>query len=266
MYLGHSEDEDLKRKHTDALANLRVTHTPAAIKERLDSGPRHSYLRDFIYGAIDGTVTTFAIVSAVAGAGLSIGVVIILGIANLVADGFSMAVSNFLGTRAEEQLRQRARRTEEYHIGAFPEGEREEILQIFAAKGFAGKNLEKIVDLITSNMDHWVDTMLIEELGLRSGGPPAWRAACTTFIAFTLVGIFPLASFLVNAITPGRLADPFFWSALLTGMAFFAVGALKSRFVDQRWYVAGLETLLVGGAAATLAYFAGSLLKGVTGA
>src|SRR5687768_3991101 len=90
----------------DALARQ---HTPAAVRERLDGGPPGSYLRDFVYGAVDGTITTFAVVAGVAGAGLSVGVVIVLGLANLVADGFSMAVGNFLGTKAERERRDRAR-------------------------------------------------------------------------------------------------------------------------------------------------------------
>ena len=62
----------------DVRAALRAEHTPSAVQARLKAGPRHSYLRDFVYGSIDGTVTTFAIVSGVAGAGLSNGVVIVL--------------------------------------------------------------------------------------------------------------------------------------------------------------------------------------------
>ena len=238
-------------------------HTPAAVRLRLGAAPSHSYLRDFVYGAVDGTVTTFAVVSGVAGARLPARVVLVLGLANVVADGFSMAVGNFLATRAERQLVERARRMEERHVDDVPLGEREEVRQIYAGKGFAGDDLERAVDVITADRDRWVTTMLREELGLAADVPSALRAALTTFAAFVASGIVPLVAFIYAIALADQRIDPFLWSAAMTAAVFFGIGVIKGRFVDQPWYRGGAEVLLIGGGAALLAYGLGSLLKDV---
>jgi vacuolar iron transporter family protein len=148
------------------------------------------YLRDFVYGA----VTAFAVVAGATGADLSDRVVVILGVANLNADGFSMGVSNFLGARAEGQQRDRARRREVRHV---------------------------------------------------------------------VVGAVPLAVFIYDLLPFGGVRDPFAWSAGLTAVAFVTVGAFKARIVGRPWWRSGLETLLIGGAAASLAYVTGVLLEGI---
>lgn len=244
----------------ETAAHLRVSHTPEAIRARLQTPPAPSYLRDFVYGAIDGAVTTFAVVSGVAGAGLSPDVVLILGIANLMGDGFSMAAGNYLGTRADEQVRARARATEMRHIQRFPEGEREEIRQIFAAQGFEGDQLERAVQVITSDRGRWIDMMLKEEYGLAGSSRAPMRAAVVTFAAFVLIGVIPLLPFLASFAMSGPVDASYAVSAGLTALAFFVVGAAKARFVDVRWWWAGLETLAIGGGAAGLAYLFGSVL------
>lgn len=244
-------------------AGLPEAHTPSAVRLRLAAPASHSYLRDFVYGAVDGTVTTFAVVSGVAGARLPARVVLVLGIANVVADGFSMAVGNYLATRAERQLAERARRTEERHVEDVPDGEREEVRQIYASKGFAGDDLERVVEVITADRDRWVDTMLREELGLAKVGPGAWRAALTTFAAFLTAGLVPLLPFLYALVLTGRQMSPFAWSAALTAVVFFTIGAVKGRMVDQPWHRGGLEVLGVGGGAAAIAYVLGLLLKDI---
>jgi vacuolar iron transporter family protein len=249
--------------HDPTFSELKEQHTAEAIQNRLGTRPKGSYLRDFIYGGVDGVITTFAVVSGVAGAGLASGIVVVLGAANLIADGFSMAVSNYLGTRAESELIERARRIEGKHIDAYPEGEREEIRQIFAAKGFAKSDLDQIVSVVTSDRSRWIDTMIQDEYGLRLEGKSPSRAAAVTFLAFVSLGVLPLAAFLPDVLVSGINFEPYLPSTLLTAVSLFFVGAVKARFLSTKWYQAGAETLIIGGAAAGLAYVVGVLLAGL---
>ncbi len=244
------------------LSELKAQHTPEKIRKQLEEGPRTSYLKDVVFGAVDGTVTTFAVVSGVAGAGLSEGVVVILGLANLFADAFSMAVGDFLGTNAERQRLDRERRAEEHHIAVYPEGEREEVRQIFRMKGFEGDDLERAVEIITSDVERWVDTMLREQHGHEGARANPWIAGILTFAAFAVAGSIPLIPFLLR-FAGIDVEHPYAQSLCLTAMAFLVIGAAKGKRVGQRTLVAALETLAIGGAAAALAYGVGYLLQGV---
>jgi vacuolar iron transporter family protein len=234
---------------------LEHGHTLDAIRERLSAGPRHNYLRDIIYGGIDGSVTTFAVVAGVVGAELSHSVILIMGFANLAADGFSMAASNFLGTRAEREDFEHLESVERRHIEVVPEGEREEVRQIFRAKGFEGEELERAVRLITADRSRWVRTMLTEEYGLPVEIRSPWRAAVSTFAAFCLCGLVPLLPYVFGA------RESFWLSTTLTGGVFFTIGSVKSRWSTASWWRSGLSTLAVGGLAAALAYAVGLLLR-----
>lgn len=245
------------------LGKLWAEHLPEAVKERLSRNRRHGYLGDAVLGGIDGCVTTFAVVAGAVGAGFSATVVIVLGFANLIADGFSMAASNYLSAKAQRGEVDKARRMENRHIDQIPDGEREEVRQIFARKGFNGEILDEIVRVITSDRDLWVDTMLVEELGLQINGRNPWRAGLATFGAFAIVGLIPLLPFLA----PGAMGagDRFAASAIMTGVAFAGVGLAKGVALDRPLARSTAETLLIGAAAAVLAYGAGSVLKPVLG-
>jgi VIT1/CCC1 family predicted Fe2+/Mn2+ transporter len=203
-------------------------------------------------------VTTFAVVAGVAGADLGRKEAIILGMANLLADGFSMAVGNYLSTKADQQVVERVRAIEEKHIDEHPEGEREEIRQIFAAKGFEGEVLERVVDTITHNRKQWIDTMLTDGFGLRLDSPRPVRAAMSTFIAFVLAGAVPLLPFIFSGLLPHD--QIFSISTTVTMITFFSIGVMKGHVVHRSKFFSGLETLVIGALAAALAYGVGAWL------
>jgi VIT1/CCC1 family predicted Fe2+/Mn2+ transporter len=236
---------------------LEHSHAPDAIAERLAAGPRVNYLRDWVYGGIDGAITTFAIVAGVVGAELSASIVLILGAANLLADGFSMAAANYTGTKAEIEDYQRIKLIEKNHVDVDPEGEREEIRQIFAAKGLEGGALDAVVDAVTSDSDLWIDMMMSEEHGLGGIHRSPVRAGVTTFIAFFICGSVPLAPFLLG------LGGSAWFATFLTAIVFFIIGALKSRWSTRSWLYSGFETLVIGLVAAGLAWLIGWLLRGL---
>jgi len=248
------------RMKKDRHEQLLREHHPDAIKDRLSRSPVSQNVSDAVLGGIDGCVTTFAVVSGAVGAGFSASVALILGFANLLADGFSMAVSNFESIKAQQDFAESLRRTEREHIERVPDGEREEIRQIFRKKGFAGEVLEQIVDTISNDRALWIETMLMEEHGIQKGGQTPWKSALTTFSAFLLVGVAPLIPFLV----PGLERQPqFIASACLAGLMFFAIGTMKSLVFAKPVIRSGLTTLLTGGAAAGLAFLTGYVLREV---
>lgn len=234
---------------------LEHSHTPEAIHARLSDAPRNNYVRDWIYGGIDGAVTIFAVVAGVVGADLPARVVLVLGLANLLADGFAMGASNYSGTKAEHDDYHRLLAIERKHIALEPDGEREEIRQIYAAKGFGDDELERIVSVVTADETQWVQTMAVEEYGLSpSPKSPLW-AALSTFTAFLLCGLIPLVCYLTTS--------SFTICAGATGITFFAIGAVKSRWALSGWLRSGIETFLIGMSAAALAYAVGFGLKSV---
>ena len=232
---------------------LEHSHRREDIAKRLAEDPPVNYLRDWIYGGIDGTITTFAIVAGVVGADLLARVVLILGLANLIADGFAMGAGNYSGTKADSDFYKRQLAVERKHIALAPSGEREEIRQIFGRKGFSGTDLERIVDVITSDEDRWVRTMAVEEYGLSPAAKSPVLAALSTSAAFVLCGLAPLFSYLV--------AYSFGMCVVATGLVFFVIGALKSRWSPLGWMRSGLETLLIGMSAAGISFAIGYVLK-----
>jgi len=163
------------------------------------------YLKEFVYGGMDGCVTTFAVVAGATGADLNPGIIIVLGVANLIADGFSMSVGNYLSVKSE-----------------------------------------------LSRM---------ENRAYRENVKPPVRTAGATFASFLLMGFIPLAAYVLTSVHALETRHLFPASCILTALAFFFIGFFRS-YVTKTSIIKGIvETLLLGGIAAVLAYFAGDLLE-----
>jgi VIT1/CCC1 family predicted Fe2+/Mn2+ transporter len=170
------------------------------------------YLGQFVYGAIDGSVTTFAVVAGAAGANLSSTVIIILGFANLIADGFSMGASAYLAAKSERDLK------------------------------------------VSKDESH-------------DGGETPLGDGIATFVAFVLIGFIPVLAYVVDAILSLGIDKNslFAVSAFLTGATFISIGVLKGQTTKTNQLKSGIETLMLGGVAAVVAFLLGNVLAKALG-
>ncbi len=220
------------------------------------------YLGEFVYGGIDGSVTTFAVVAGATGASLPSSVVIILGFANLIADGFAMSVGSYLSTKSEKENYDKHKKIEYWEVENIPDKERQEIREIYQAKGFEGELLEQVVDKITEDKDRWVDVMMKEELNMILESKSPIAMAAVTFVSFVLVGFIPLLIYVIDYF--GAIEANLFWiSSLLTSLGFVGIGWLKSVVNHSHIGKSILETLFLGAIAAALAYYVGDVLEGL---
>lgn len=213
---------------------------------------------DFIYGSIDGAVTTFAIVAGVMGASLPSVIILILGFANLFADGFSMAAANYQASKARNEFVEMKRKQEEWEIDNLEEQEIEEIRDIYRKKGFKDQLLEDVVRIITSRRKVWIDTMMKEELGLIEDEKNPIHSSVSTFVGFNLIGLIPLIPFMVFMILGIELnSEAFMYSIVSVVVAFLLVGMIKGKIVKKSMLHSGINTLIIGGIAAIVEYLVG---------
>jgi VIT1/CCC1 family predicted Fe2+/Mn2+ transporter len=242
-------------------------HSRQAILEARErhGGASHQYIGDAVYGGLDGIVTTFAVVSGVAGASLGSGIVLILGLANLFADGLSMATGAYLSSKSEREYYEREREREEWEIEHFPDGERTEMVEIYKEKGYSAEDARTLIDIHSQDKDLWLEEMMVQELGMLPDERKPILSALTTLGAFVIAGSVPLLIYLFGLVVtiPPELAFPI--TIGLSGLAMFGLGAAKVFITERDWLRSGLEMLVVGGLAAGVAYVVGYLLRGLGG-
>ncbi len=251
------------------VAASAALHDPARIAQIVAEDTRRgtsslgAYLGSMVYGALDGIITTFAVVSGVAGADLGSNVILILGIGNLLADGFSMGTGDYLSTKSEREYYDREARRQRWEIESFPEGQRAELRALYVQHGYDEADAARMTELQTRDTDRWVNAMMIAEIGMLKEEHNPFFNALATFLSFVVAGSLPLLVYLVGLVTPIHAVTAFRTSVLLSALALFTVGAAKVYVTRLNPVRSGLEMLLVGGFAAAVAYVIGDLLQNV---
>jgi vacuolar iron transporter family protein len=223
-----------------------------------------NYLREFVYGGIDGCVTTFAVVAGAVGAGFDNDVIIVLGFANLFADGFSMSVGAYLSAKTAKDNIQKHRLLINQQIESLPEINRAKVQAIYKAKGFDGDLLEQIVETITANKATLANVMMKEELEMIEEIKSPLLIGWITFASFLLIGFIPMTIYVWDHVLP-MTGSLFVWSSVLTAAGFIVIGILKTYVTNTRLWKGVSETLLLGMIAALVAYFIGKFLEGFVG-
>jgi len=217
-----------------------------------------SNIREIIFGAEDGFVSTLGLVLGMAGATNDSRVVIIAGAVYVVAEAFSMAAGTYLSSKAEKEFYLSQLHMERREIKELPDVERAEVRDMYKSKGFRGRLLNGIVSRLTSNKELWLKVMMEEELHVFPSRINPIKDSAAMFMASLFTGMVPVLPFLVLPTAVGAIG-----SIIVTLIALFLTGAFKGIYVKENWTRSGLEMLLVGALAAGIGYSVGLITAGL---
>lgn len=243
--------------------------SPDPVAGHIASGRRRVELlgeiREVVFGAQDGLVSTLAVVVTVAAATDDRTLVLIAGLASAVAGVFSMAAGEFLGSRSRAQIMAAELEDERREVAERPDEAEAELVALFREDGVDEHDARHLAATLRRHPEAMLSTMAAKELGLVAVGAGAvadapGRGAAIMGAAFALGGAVPLLPFLVTGGLPALVA-----AALLTGLALFALGAVKSRWTGRGRLRAGLEVLSLAVLAGAAGYLLGSVLPTLLG-
>jgi len=237
----------------------------AAIHMQREHNEQHNdaaghYIKSIVFGGLDGIITTFAIVSGVAGANLSTEVMLVLGFANLLADAISMGFGDYLSSQAEIDFGIGERKREEWEMENFEEGELQEMIDIYTDKGFSSEDANLILKTMIKNRSFFLDHMMVQELGIlpvQDGSSPAKNGVVTT-LSFIIFGSMPLFAFLLLQLFDLPFDVEFTVACVLTIVTLLILGIVKSRLVvGDSPLLSALKVSVNGVVAAGAAYLIG---------
>lgn len=253
--------EVIEKKEKSLSYDFDSITNESSLKNRI-TNKFQKYLAEFVYGGIDGSVTTFAVVAGAVGAELGSAVIIILGFANLVADGFSMAVGAYLSAKSDHEKFHLSESQEIQKYSNNSEHEEDLIREIYSKKGFKGDLLDKVTEATLNDKNLYVDFKLKEFHEILHPDISSFKIGLATFLSFFIIGLIPLSNYLYEFLVGlNSTRESFIISCMLTSLAFMVIGYLKSYVTNKNKIKSIGETLLLGAIAAIFSYVLGDLLK-----
>lgn len=229
----------------------RLHHT------RRDPHRGHTAIPDIILGGQDGLVNVLGVILGIAAATRDPRIIIAAGMAATFAESVSMAAVAYTSRKAHQDIYESERKREHRHVDIVPDIERDEIREIYRQKGFKGKLLERIVDVITANKDIWVEVMMAEELQLSPvHRGQALHAAGIVGLSSLIGSLIPVVPFFILP-----LMEALMISVVISGMTLFATGAYKAYITIGRPTRSGLEMAAIGLLSALVGYLVGLIFK-----
>jgi len=226
------------------------------IDPELHKSPGSGNLRAAVFGVNDGLISNASLILGVAGAGAGPGVVLLSGVAGLLAGAFSMAAGEYVSVRSQREFHEYQMTLEREELDQYPQEEAAELALIYAAKGIDAAQARHMADTLLRDPDRALDTLAREELGLNPeelGSP--WGAAISSFVAFAIGACLPVLPYLLL-----NGARAFIGVGVVTAIALFGVGAAISLFTGRHAFWGGLRMLLIGGGAGTATWAIGKAL------
>lgn len=256
-------------KARDAFLNRDIEASKAEHKKRLEDGSAEEhggaasdYVKSIVFGGLDGIITTFAIVTAAVGANEGYKTVLVFGFANVLADAWSMGFGEFISGRAEYDYNMSERAREEWELSLNPEGEIEEMIEIYKQKGHSEEDAKKLVEIYSKDDERFVDVMMVDELGILMDDDDKWgslKQGAVMFLAFVCFGVCPLLAYLSGK---GQGLDYIFGiSCAITGVALLILGAMKGMLTNMNPPLTALVMLLNGSISGGVSFGVGVLVS-----
>jgi VIT1/CCC1 family predicted Fe2+/Mn2+ transporter len=205
-----------------------------------------SYIKSAIYGGSDGIITTPALIASSVFFASAQQAIDIIALAAIISDGFAMAFGDFLTTRSKNDYTITERARESWEIDNFPDGEKQEMVEIYMQKGMKENDAVIMVDTMSRNKQAFLEIMMREELGIVDSYENPVYHALVTFFSFVILGLLPVLPQLVARIFKASETAEVDSSFAIAAVALFALGAFKTKITKKNWIISGLEALAVG--------------------